>query len=152
MNSDRKRVVFDTSILLSAILNAKSLLALSVMHTFETCDVFSCQETFDELADVIFRPKFNKYFIEKDNRLEFLEFIKLSSISAEITLTVTDCQDPKDNKFLALARSVHAHLLVSSDKKHLLSMHPYHGISILNAREFHNVLFPDESGNHPPLV
>ena len=152
MNSDRKRVVFDTSSLVSAILNAKSLLALSVMYAFETCDIYLCQETFDELAEVIFRPKFNKYFSVKDTRLEFLEFIKLGAIPAEVTFTVTDCQDPKDNKFLALARSVNAHFLVSSDKKHLLSMHPYHGISILNAREFYNVLFSAESGDHPPLA
>jgi len=152
MNSDRKRVILDTNILISAALNAKSLPALIVMRSFETCDVYRCQETLDELADVIFRPKLDKYFSGKERRHEFLALIKLNTIPAEMTITVTDCQDPKDNKFLALARSVDAHFLVSGDKKHLLSMHPYHGIAILNIMEFYNVLFPSESENRSPLV
>ncbi|MGB2974275.1 MAG: putative toxin-antitoxin system toxin component, PIN family [Candidatus Competibacter sp.] len=142
MNSDRKRVVLDTNILISAAINAKSLPAFTVMRSFETCDVYCCQETFDELAEVIFRPKLDKYFRGQENRYEFLELMKLNMIPAEITLTVTDCPDPKDNKFLALARSVNAHFLVSGDKKHLLSMNPYHGIAIMNIAEFYAVLFP----------
>ena len=148
MSSVRKRVVFDTSTLVSAMLNAKSLSALSVVGALETCDVYSCQETFEELAEVIFRPKFDKYFSEGDNRQEFLELVKLSTLSAEITVTVTDCQDPKDNKFLA--RSVKADFLVSSDKKHLLSMHPYHGIALVSPAEFYRVISSSESGDDTP--
>lgn len=152
MNSDRKRVILDTNILISAALNAKSLAALIVMRSFETCNVYCCQETFDELVDVIFRPKLDKYFSGQESRHEFLELMKLNMIPTEVTLTVTDCQDPKDNKFLALARSVNAHFLISGDKKHLLSMNPYHGISIINIMEFYTILFPSESGNRPPLA
>ena len=59
--------------------------------------------------------------------------------------TVYDCADPKDNKFLALALSAKADMLVTGDKKHLLPMNPYNGVSIVSietfCREFKTSIF-----------
>ena len=49
--------------------------------------------------------------------------------------TVTDCRDPKDNKFLALAIDAGAKTIVTGDKD-LLVMHPYQGITICTPAEF----------------
>lgn len=48
---------------------------------------------------------------------------------------VTNCRDPKDNKFLELAVSGNATWIVSGDKD-LLSLHPYRGIPIITLQTF----------------
>ena len=53
----------------------------------------------------------------------------------ETTTPVTECRDPKDDKFLELALSAKADVLVSSDI-HLLEMHPFRGIQILQLVDF----------------
>jgi predicted nucleic acid-binding protein len=53
----------------------------------------------------------------------------------EITETITDCRDAKDNKFLELAVSGKADCVVSGDSD-LLVLNPFRGISILTPREF----------------
>ena len=53
-----------------------------------------------------------------------------------ITQHVTDCTDPKDNMFLSTSLAAKAHVLISSDKKHLLSMNPYRGVEIISMRHF----------------
>lgn len=53
----------------------------------------------------------------------------------EVDVTITDCRDPKDNKFLALAVSGQATHLVTGDQD-LLILHPYRSTSILTPRQF----------------
>jgi predicted nucleic acid-binding protein len=48
---------------------------------------------------------------------------------------VTDCRDPKDNKFLELALSGKATHIVSGDED-LLVLHPFRGILILMPQAF----------------
>jgi uncharacterized protein len=50
----------------------------------------------------------------------------------EPTEVVCECRDPKDDKYLALAAAV----IVSSDARHLLPMHPWRGISILSPSDY----------------
>ncbi len=52
-----------------------------------------------------------------------------------ITETITACRDPKDDKFLELAVSGQADLIISSDND-LLVLHPFRGISILKPAAF----------------
>ncbi|MBS0643747.1 MAG: hypothetical protein JSS43_28120 [Proteobacteria bacterium] len=54
----------------------------------------------------------------------------------EPTVAVRECRDPKDDKYLALAAEGGADGMVSSDIRHLLSMHPWRGISILSPADF----------------
>ena len=46
------------------------------------------------------------------------------------TERVTDCRDPKDNKYLELALAAKADVIVSSDKD-LLVLHPWRDIPVL---------------------
>jgi uncharacterized protein len=48
---------------------------------------------------------------------------------------VTDCLDPKDNMFLALALSGKADMIVTGDID-LLSLHPWRGIAILRPADY----------------
>ena len=48
---------------------------------------------------------------------------------------VTDCRDPKDNKYLELALEAGADTIVSSDGD-LLVLHPWRGIDIVSPSDF----------------
>ena len=55
----------------------------------------------------------------------------------DVLISVTDCRDPKDNKFLELAISADASCIITGDKD-LLVLHPFRDIPILNAVDFLN--------------
>jgi putative PIN family toxin of toxin-antitoxin system len=61
-------------------------------------------ETTAELDEVLRRPKFERY-VSEQRRLEFLAALLREAEVVEVVDMVTDCRDPKDNKFLELASS-----------------------------------------------
>ena len=90
-----------------------------------------------ELQTVIYRPKFDRFFTEvADERAAFLEVFSQAVVFVPVTVTVSDCRDPKDNMFLELVLSAKADYLVTGDKRDLLSMNPYNGIAIVSAVAF----------------
>jgi len=52
-------------------------------------------------------------------------------------IEITDCRDPKDNKFLELAVTANASCIITGDDD-LLVLHPFRNIPILNASDFLN--------------
>jgi putative PIN family toxin of toxin-antitoxin system len=88
----------------------------------------------DELEDVIRRKKFDRY-ATPEARLQFLKTIIQEAIFIEITVSVNDCRDLRDNKFLELALSGQAECIISGDDD-LLVLHPYKGVRIINPRTF----------------
>ena len=48
---------------------------------------------------------------------------------------MTDCRDPKDDKYLELALAAGADMIVSSDGD-LLALHPWRGVRILRPAEY----------------
>lgn len=93
------------------------------------------KETVEELIDVLKREKFDTY-LSKAERAERIQAYAHTIVFFDVTLFVNDCKDQKDNKFLALASTAQARLIVSGDKQDLLSMNPYHGIEIIGVRDF----------------
>ena len=87
-----------------------------------------------ELNEVIARKKFDKY-ISEEKRKEFLAALVKQAELLEVTEEITDCRDPKDNKFLELAVSGEADCIISGDGD-LLVLHPFRGISILQSGDF----------------
>ena len=69
--------------------------------------------------------------------------LRESVIFIEVTTPVTECRDPKDDKFLELAISAKADVLVSSDV-HLLEMHPFRGVQILQLTDFKKQILDDQ--------
>lgn len=133
----KKKLIFDTNALISAVINAKSKPA----RVFETAkkehDLFFSEETLAELQKVIARRKFDRYFIGNDTnrREEFLSDYRTTAQLVEVTETATECRDKDDNKFLALALSVGADIIVSGDSD-LLVLNPYKGIQILTIGQY----------------
>ena len=137
MRSEPEKFVLDTNVLISAALYPQSPAARAVTIAFAFGKVCRSSDTFQELTSVLNRPKFDRYFLDPaSNRARFLSLYEKYSTEFPVTEISTDCSDPKDNRFLSLALSAGADVIVSGDQKHLLSMHPYRGIAILSVAEF----------------
>lgn len=134
MSYARKRIVFNTSSLIPACLNPDREPAQILRRAILECDVFTSRDTFNELATVIARDKFNAWR-PLGQRLMWVRLFRESVILVETITPIAACRDPKDNKFLELAISAKADVLVSSDI-HLLEMHPFRGVQILQLANF----------------
>ena len=128
------RVVFDTSSLLPACLHPERESAQTLRSTLLEHEVFTSPQTFNELVTVLARDKFNAWR-PLQQRLVWAQLLREAITLIEPSTPITDCRDPKDNKFLELALAAQADVLVSSDI-HLLEMHPFRGIPILSLAQF----------------
>jgi len=134
-----RRVVFDSSTLVSAALRRRSPPRDALMEALRKCDVCATVETLAEIEEVLERCKFDRY-LELEKRRTFV-----SKLRRDVQMFVVEnsdglqvdppCRDPNDNKFLALALAAEAVAIVSSDED-LLVLHPWRGISILRPSEF----------------
>ena len=129
-----RRIVIDTGVLISAAIRSQSVPALAVEKALLRFEVCLSAETLAELRTVLMRPKFDAY-VPAAKRLEFIEGFEQRAVAFAPMNSVTDCADPKDNKFLALAEWVGAELILASDP-HLTQMHPWRGIPILPPAAF----------------
>ena len=142
MNFD-SRVVLDTSTLVSALLKPRSVPAQALVCAREFFTLIVSAETRDELARVLARDYLERYRTAQDRETFFNEYA-LMVVEVDITEHVTACRDPKDDKFLSLAVSGGAAIIVSSDQD-LLSMVQYCGIPILGPRAFVDLCAVDEA-------
>jgi putative PIN family toxin of toxin-antitoxin system len=84
---------------------------------------------FDEISDVLARRKFAAV-LSAARRAAILELLVAGATWFEPVERVLDCIDPADNKYLDLALTAQAAVLVSSDD-HLLRLNPWRAIRIL---------------------
>ncbi|MBI5329490.1 MAG: putative toxin-antitoxin system toxin component, PIN family [Betaproteobacteria bacterium] len=129
-----RRIVIDTGVLISAAIRPESVPALAFEKALRQFDIQASAATLAELETVLLRAKFDRY-ASRAERLEFLEGFRAHATLVNVTLNVTDCPDPADNKFLALAETAGAELIVASDP-HLTDMHPWRDIPILPPAAF----------------
>jgi len=132
-----KTFVFDANCLVSASILPNS----SVRHAFDKAVnlglIASSPVVFEEYTEVLFREKFDKYFVSMDERLFIINLISTKLRNFSPTEIITECRDPKDNKYLELAVSANASCIISGDKD-LLILNPFRNIPILNAVNFIN--------------
>lgn len=127
--------VFDTNSLVSATLLPGSINRKALNKAIDLGDLAISNKTMDEFIEVLFRKKFDKYFVNDEERWVIVNKVELHAKSFTPEISIIDCRDPKDNKFLELAIFANAACIVSGDKD-LLVLHPFRGISILNAADF----------------
>jgi putative PIN family toxin of toxin-antitoxin system len=128
------RTVFDTNVLISAALMPRSIPRQALNLGLARGATLISTATFAEVDEVLRRPKFDKY-IREEKRLEFLAALVREAKTVEVTEVVSDCRDPKDNKFLELAVSGKATHIISGDDD-LLVLHPFRGIAIVTPQAF----------------
>ena len=91
-----RRFVFDTNVIVSALLLKRSIVRQAFDKATEQGKLLVSQAIVEELNEVLRRKRFDKYVTE-DERIEFITALVREAILVEITDTVTECRDPKDN-------------------------------------------------------
>ena len=124
-----ERVVTDTNVLVSGVLAQKSVPGRAMHKAIHTAQLLISDATFEELIEVLSRPKFDPY-ITSGERQTFFSLIDRIAEKVAVDTVVRACRDPKDDKFLELAVSGNANLIVSGDQD-LLVLHPFQGIGIV---------------------
>ena len=127
-------IVFDASALVSAALKVDSIPERALLHA-EEVDVLALSVAVDaEIAEVLSRPKFARALsLARCER--FLEFLRNAAVWFEPMIRVTDCRDPKDNKYLELALAAGAEIMISGDED-LLVLHPWRTVRILRPADY----------------
>ena len=128
------RVVVDTNVLISRLLAPDSAPARAVSHAVRHGQLLASNATLNELTEVLGRAKFDRY-LTLEERQQFIRLLARIVDKPAITHQFRDCKDPKDNKFLDLAVSGSASVIITGDSD-LLALHPFHEIPILRPADF----------------
>ncbi|MEO5648902.1 MAG: putative toxin-antitoxin system toxin component, PIN family [Ginsengibacter sp.] len=132
--------VFDTNSLISAALISSSVNAQSLNTALDVGRLVISESVLQEFKGVIFRKKFDRYFFKVAERLEAIDKIERNSLWFSPVEIISECRDPKDNKFLELAVTSDASCIISGDDD-LLILNPFRTIPILNAFVFLTTFF-----------
>ena len=128
------RYVFDTNVLVSALIFEDSKPGLAFRHALQNGQILLSLTTLEEIDEVMRREKFERY-VTAEEREEFLEALIERARFVEPAAQIKVCRDPKDDKFLELAVNGEAHHIISGDDD-LLDLSPFRGIEILSVDDF----------------
>jgi uncharacterized protein len=135
MKSEAKpHIILDTNTFVSGIIFKGDLLRRLVNFSVDEYRLVFSNETWDELAEVFQREKFEEN-LPLGTRLSVLAYLATRVTVINPTSIITDCRDPKDNKFLALALDAKVETIVSGDGD-LKTLDPWRGIRILSPEAF----------------
>ena len=109
-----RRVIVDTNCWISFLIG-RQLSGLVDLLSSERVKLVVCNEILDEIRDVTLRPKFAKYFPQKEV-VSLLEFMELIGEKFEPKQQIKKCRDAADDYLLALAIESHAHYLLTGDQ------------------------------------
>ncbi len=122
-------VIVDNNVLVSSALLPKSTPGKVFDHVLLLDTLLFSEPTFEELREVLNRPKFERY-LDGVRRDRFLSRLRAAGSFVEIRRTVQVCRDTKDDKFLDVAINGGADLIVTGDND-LLVLHPFEGVEIV---------------------
>jgi uncharacterized protein len=128
------RCVIDTNVIVSASVLAVSVPRRAVEKTLREGILLLSDFTMDELRDVLFRSKFDRY-VSREERALFLAHLAVAAEFVPIIQLVRECRDPDDDKFLEVALNGRADVIISGDKD-LLALHPWRGIATLSPIDY----------------
>jgi putative PIN family toxin of toxin-antitoxin system len=139
MSAERPRVVIDTGVFVSRLLRPDSISAHAVRHSLTAGAVLVSDATVSQLLAVLARPKFAS-FIHPDDVQQAIDAYVGAAEVVDVSIVITTCRDASDDKFLELALSGHADVILTGDED-LLSLKPLH---ILTPRQFLATYAPDD--------
>lgn len=131
---DRLRAVVDTNVLISRLLLPETVPGQALRKIVEEADLLVSDETLDELVEVLSRPKFDRY-VTVEERQEFIRLLGHIAERVSVIHPIRACRDPRDDKFLALAVSGEADIVITGDAD-LLVLHPFRGMAILTPADY----------------
>lgn len=129
------RIVLDTNILISGLISSGSAPAVLIdLWLDQQYVLVTCAEQLEELRRVAEYPHLKKR-LDRRIFLSFISQLSKSSVMSGKLPEVNVCSDPDDNFIVACAIAGKADLIVTGDKKHLLSLVKIQDIHIISARE-----------------
>jgi uncharacterized protein len=128
------RSVVDTNGFVSAVVSSVSVPRKAVDKALDQSVLLLSQATLDELTEVLFRSKLDRYVSQKERRVFLSQLESVAEFVPSIRI-VRECRDPKDDKFLEVGLNGRADLIITGDKD-LLGMNPWRGIEILSPRDY----------------
>lgn len=134
------RCVFDTNVLVSALLKSESKPRQALELAVHSGKVLLSFATLGELNEVLSR-QWLRQFVPEEIVRSFLAGLTLDAELVDVDTRIVACRDPKDDKFLELAVSGGATHIVSGDAD-LLTLNPFRGIRIISPNKFLESVFP----------
>lgn len=134
MSVDENRLILDANVLVSAVLSSQSKARQAFDLAIDTGIILMSNPVFAEISEVLLRPKFDRY-VDRAKRQNFIGNLLEIVQFIEIIEQINECRDPKDNKYLELAVSGGAKIIVTGDND-LLVLNPFRSITIVNIRDF----------------
>ncbi len=128
------RVILDTNIFVSFLFWNNPKIISVVEEAFKFHQILHSTESLTELSEVLLRPKFDRY-MSLAEREAYLAYFQTATEFVLVKERIQSCRDPRDNKFLELAVSGKANVIVTGDKA-LLELNPFKGIKIIDVRSF----------------
>jgi putative PIN family toxin of toxin-antitoxin system len=126
--------VVDTNVIVSASMLSISVPRHAVEKVLRESVLLFSESTMDELKDVLFRSKFDRY-VSREDRALFLAHLSVAAEFVSIIQLVRECRDQKDDKFLEVALNGRADAIITGDAD-LLAIHPWRGIEILSPASY----------------
>lgn len=128
------RCVIDTNAFVSATVFSLSVPRQAVSKVLRGGLLLFSEYTMDELKEVLFRSKFDRY-VSREERILFLAQLGSVAEFVPIIQLVRECRDPKDDRFLEVALNGRADVIVTGDAD-LLGMHPWRGVAIQSPADY----------------
>jgi putative PIN family toxin of toxin-antitoxin system len=127
------RIILDTNLWISFLIT-DNYTKLDEILSSKRVQILTNQKLLDEFISVTTRPKFRKYFTEKDVD-DLLARMSKQAKMVQTKTTVTHCRDPKDNYLLELAIDGNAHFLLTGDND-LLELKRIGKTAIIKIQDF----------------
>lgn len=113
-----KKIILDTNLWVSFLISNQLEKIDSLVQNGQIIFIFS-NELIEEFTDVVSRPKFKKYFSNKEIE-EILNLFDSYGKLVKVKSTVRICRDEKDNFLLNLSIDSKADFLITGDKDLLI--------------------------------
>jgi uncharacterized protein len=140
------RVVVDTNVLVSAILNRGKARTL-VLELMGTHTIISSIQMLAEFAEVMTRNKFHS--IQKSRIETFkLLMIRRSTLVEPATIEGVIKEDPDDDAVLGVAHAGHAEYIVTGDP-HLLALSEFKGAKIVRVSQLLQIITSESRWTSP---
>ena len=128
------RCVIDTNVFVSAAVFSPSVPRQALSKALRAGLLLFSEYTMDELKEVLFRSKFDRY-VSREERILFLAQLGSVAEFVPIIQLLRECCDPKDDKFLEVALNGRADVIITGDAD-LLGMHPWREIDIMSQAHY----------------
>lgn len=130
------RIILDTNVVLSALLwRGRPHHLLTTIATRSDVRLFSSPALLEELADVLSRPFASKRLalVGRSATEVLADYLAAIELVEPLQVPRVVADDLDDDQVIAAAVAAQATLIVTGDRKHLLSLGRHQGIDIVDA-------------------